>query len=478
MKKLKKLRNILLATTFGLSFGIGKGYSQEKEYYIGDPNYPEKAIKIDKETFWKRAKENPHYYLIPEETVNNSVYTKWYVPIDNKDFGMGWSTPKTIQNSNTQNKSNTSKNYYVPPSNSNKNSELEDLGKAVLIGGAVIGGIYLLNELFKPRKPKYVYTEPPKVNPPANVNAEKNYISEKPWWEETKEPKKENKIWWDEDKSKSENSLEKMVKYSPETKKKLEEEVKIADEFFKEKGMNPGAQVKYKIVGTAEIVDGKLIKKDSYSPERELTDEEKVILYYTYQAMKKHPLPGPVMEGVETVNDLANPEEGAKKADKFFKEKGMNPGAQVKYKIVGTAEIVDGKLIKKDSYSPERELTNEEKIILYHAYNAFRNYTDAGQVMEGMEKINDVQKEGVKNWLNQQIKEEKEVDFLFSKPIGDNTYSYFKLAGKKEIYKNYNESSKIASYVVIKNSPWGDEIINIAKDFKEKVEKTKNFWED
>src|SRR3989344_8647586 len=237
MKKLKKLRNILLATTFGLSFGIGKGYSQEKEYYIGDPNYPEKAIKIDKETFWKRAKENPHYYLIPEETVNNSVYTKWYVPIDNKDFGMGWSTPKTIQNSNTQNKPKTyTPNNYVPPKTSNKNSDLEDLGKAVIIGGAVIGGIYLLNELFKPRKPKYVYTEPPKNNPSVNNTPLINKNSKGPWWEE-----KTDKL------SKELSDLVKeQNKYSPETKKKLEEEAKIADEYFKEIGMNPGAQVKYK----------------------------------------------------------------------------------------------------------------------------------------------------------------------------------------------------------------------------------------
>src|SRR3989344_269312 len=192
MKKLKKLRNILLATTFGLSFGIGKGYSQEKEYYVWDPNHPEKAIKIDKETFWKRAKENPNYYLIPEETVNNSVYTKWYVPIDNKDFGIGWSTPKTTQSyksgsyqaTPSQNKLTPGRNIdYSTPSNSNKNSELEDLGKAVLIGGAVIGGIYLLNEIFKPRQ-KNTYIEPPKNNPSVNNTPLINKNSKGPWWEE------------------------------------------------------------------------------------------------------------------------------------------------------------------------------------------------------------------------------------------------------------------------------------------------------
>ena len=56
------------------------------------------------------------------------------------------------------------------------------------------------------------------------------------------------------------------------------------------------------------------------------------------------------------------------------------------------------------------------------------------------------------------------MDFLFAKPIGDNTYSYFKLAGKED-------------YFVMKNSPSGDAIINVA-DFKEKTEKAGNFWED
>jgi len=66
MRKLKTLKNILLysqarsdfyfslrkyflanllATTVGISFGINKGYSQEKEYYVGDPTYSEEGKK-------------------------------------------------------------------------------------------------------------------------------------------------------------------------------------------------------------------------------------------------------------------------------------------------------------------------------------------------------------------------------------------------------------------------------------------------
>ena len=519
MRKLKTLKNILLysqarsdfyfslrkyflanllATTVGISFGINKGYSQEKEYYVGDPTYSEEGIKkVDEETFWKIAKENNHYRSGMEDELNKSPLTKWYViPGEDKNGGFrsSGSAPKTtqsykagsyqatptkqvefksnnsqtIQNSNTQNKITPGRNInYSTPSNSNKNSDLEDLGKAVIIGGAVIGGIYLLNELFKPRKPKYVYTEPPKVNPPANVNAEKNYISEKQWWEETKEPKKENKNWWEEKTDKLSKELSDLVKeqnkYSPETKKKLEEEAKIADEYFKERGMNPEGQVRYKIVGTAEIgPNGELIKKDSYSPEREMTDEEKVILYHTYQAMKKHPVTGLVMEDVETVNEFGKKgfwDEKYEESGKIFAQPEKN-GAPDNSFYYGTTKF------QKDA-----------KTLLYVAGEKL-----ASPIVGGIEKSIDAEKnirgENVKNWLNQQIKEEKEVDFLFSKPLGDNTYHYFKLAGKEELYKSYNESSKIASYVIIKNSPWGDEIINVAKDFKEKVEKTKNFWED
>ena len=41
---MKTLKNILLATTFGISFGLNSGYSQgNKEYYVGDPTYSEEG---------------------------------------------------------------------------------------------------------------------------------------------------------------------------------------------------------------------------------------------------------------------------------------------------------------------------------------------------------------------------------------------------------------------------------------------------
>ncbi|MDP2673022.1 MAG: hypothetical protein Q8O84_04385, partial [Nanoarchaeota archaeon] len=357
MRKIKKLRNILLATTFGLSFG----FNSTKAQTIKEGVFTYGTYEIEGKTYnvkYERATNDGRVFTRygTNDNKNNLLdYSEIYwIKQENKTTpSQSYKNPnlsKTTQkewedaydkNSNKQNKITPGRNIdYHPPSNTNKNEDLEDLGKTILVGGAIIGGIYLLNELFKPRKPKHVYTEPPKVNPSINDKPLISKNSSGPWWEDNAKKTDENKNWWEEKTTSKE--------LSDLVEKEWNEEVKKADEFFQEIGMNPGAQVKYKVLGTSEIVDGKLIKKDSYSPAREITDEEKVILYYSYKAMKKDPITGSVMEGVELMN---KPE----KVDEFFKEKGMNPGAQVKYKVLGTSEIVDGKLIKKDSYSPARE---------------------------------------------------------------------------------------------------------------------------
>ena len=481
MNKLKTLKNILLATTFGVSFGFNKGYSQEKEYYLGNPNNPKSEIKkIDEKTYNEMLKKG-WSRLDGVWEKNYSVHKDYIVPIDKPKITQknppGNNLSKTTQeewekayeknasrNSNTQNKPtpNTPSNYNYPRYNNASKKSKTNFGDVLNTTNNVLNLTNTLIEIFKPQ-PTYIYPAQPINKNPSEIYNESKKSPEWDWqtnksenvknvdgnfWDD-KEKKTESKSpegnFWDDKPSKELSDLVKeQNKYSPETKKKLEEEAKISDEYFKEIGMNPGAQVKYKVVGTTEIgPDGKLIKKDSYSPEREITDEEKVILYYAYKAMKKHPVTGSVMEGVEIMN---NPE----KVDEFFKEKGMNPGAQTKYNVLGTAEIgPNGELIKKDSYSPARELTDEEKVILYYAYNLSKNYTQAGPVIKGVETIN---------------KLEKDVDFLFAKPIGDNTYSYFKLAGKED-------------YFVMKDSPSGNAIMNVA-NFKEKTKKSVNFWDD
>ena len=386
---MKKLKNILLATTFGLSFG--QGYSQTSEYYFGNPNDPKSEIKkVDKETFFKIWNSKNYSYGM-KDFADKSGSTRWYVVPKtniNAQTTQGKSSSSTYQVS--PNKTITEKKYTPNTSNpnyftpkTNKNSDLDNL----LIGGAVLGGVLILNELFKPRQKNYISPVQPIDNPPAqpiykspsesswdwqDKKSEESLLEKKSgvikrvdedFWGEIKDKKLESKKIANERSKELSDFVEKQIEYSPETKKKLEEEAKISDEYFKEIGMNPGAQVKYKVVGTAEI--------------------------------------GP-----------------------------------------------NGELIKKDSYSPARELTPEEKVILYYAYNLSKNYTSAGPVIKGVETIN---------------KLEKEVDFLFTKPIGDNTYSYFKLAGKED-------------YFVMKNSPYGDAIINLA-DFKEKTEKATNWWD-
>ena len=448
MKKIQKL--FLTGGLFSNILFFNQAHSQEKglgtsekggtwtqgQYQFNRKTYSNKyEITDDKMRTWTR------YYNVNKN--NPTIITS----------ATSWQISDKPQNStNSQNYNKT----YLPKNNKT------NLGNVLNTTNDVLNTALILNELFKPRQKNYVSPTQPIIQPinksPSEIYNESKKSSSSPrleektkksenWWKEEQKNKlkeQQENNWWEEDKLKSENLLEKKVKYSPETKKKLEEEAKISDEYFKEIGMNPGAQVKYKVVGTAEIgPNGELIKKDSFSPEREMTDEEKVILYYAYQTMKKDPIAGSVMEGVEIMN---NPE----KIDEFFKEKGMNPGAQTKYKVLGTAEISpDGKLIKKDSYSPARELTDEEKVVLYYTYKAMENNPLTGPVIKGVETIN---------------KLEKDVDFLFVKPIGDNTYSYFKLAGKE-------------NYFVMKDSPSGNSIMNVA-NFKEKTEKSVNFWDE
>src|SRR3989344_4252261 len=367
MKKIQKL--FLTGGLFSNILFFNQAHSQEKglgtsekggtwtqgQYQFNRKTYSNKyEITDDKMRTWTR------YYNVNKN--NPTIITS----------ATSWQISDKPQNStNSQNYNKT----YLPKNNKT------NLGNVLNTTNDVLNTALILNELFKPRQKNYVSPTQPIIQPinksPSEIYNESKKSSSSPrleektkksenWWKEEQKNKlkeQQENNWWEEDKLKSENLLEKKVKYSPETKKKLEEEAKISDEYFKEIGMNPGAQVKYKVVGTAEI--------------------------------------GP-----------------------------------------------NGELIKKDSYSPEREITDEEKVILYYAYNLSKNYTSAGPVIKGVETIN---------------KLEKEVDFLFTKPIGDNTYSYFKLAGKED-------------YFVMKNSPYGDAIINLA-DFKEKTEKSTTWWD-
>ncbi|MEK6817303.1 MAG: hypothetical protein AABX80_00730, partial [Nanoarchaeota archaeon] len=252
-------------------------------------------------------------------------------------------------------------------------------------------------------------------------------------------------------------------KYSPETKKLFDEEAKIADEFLREKGINPGKSYKYKIVGTAEIgPNGEIIKKDSQHQEREITDEEKIILYHAYNKIKEeNPYgAGIVLEGIETANELEK-----KGAKNFWEEKVKESEKENKPEYIGPNKYNSENKFHQGAIVANNELRKlvPEQIIEFD--KAFDKY-DPKKTGENLEK-----------WMNQQKQEEKEVDFLFAKPIGDNTYYYFKLAGKDNLYKNYNESSKLANYIVIKNSPYGNQIIDIAKDFKKEVEKVANWWD-
>ena len=296
----------------------------------------------------------------------------------------------------TPNKSNTGKNYPAYKNTNKKNSDLNNaLNTALVIGGAAL----ILNELFKPRQKTYVYPTQPIDNSPAQpINKSPSESSwdwqtkksenvksvDEDFWGEIKDRKLESKKIANERSKELSDFVEKQMEYSPETKKLFDEEVKKADEFYKE----------------FYRTDPK-----AYAEAQKLDDLHKVISYNAYQLAKDYTAAGPVMEGMERYNELEEKgienfwKDEIKKADEYFKERGMNPGEQVKYKIVGTAEMgPDGKLIKKNSQSPERKITDEEKVILYYTYKAAKNYTQTGPVIKGVETINKFEKEDSNIW--------------------------------------------------------------------------------
>ncbi len=409
MKKAKKLANILLATTFGVSFGFSnRGYSQaNKEYYIGNPQYTKsEENRIDEKTYnellkkgwsilyssWEDNHSTLKYYIVPENkppATQGKYSSSTYQVSPNKTITEKKYTPNTYKPAPGRNI-----NYYTP-NNSNKNSEL---GKELLTGAAILGGVLILNELFKPRQKNDVYPTQLIDKSPAQLyieskNSEWDWQNKKlgevkgvdeNFWEDFQKENAQKKA--EAEKRANERSrelsdfVEKQIEDSPETKKWFDEEAKKADKFYNEYcKVNPETCTKIQ-------------KMDKL---------HKIIGYNAYQTGKNYTPAGPVMEGIEISDEIEEKgienfwKEEIKRADKFFKEKGMNPGEAVKYKVIGTVEMgPNGKLIKKESQLPAREITSEEKVILYYVYTAIKNYTPAGPVMEGMEKYDEIKKEG------------------------------------------------------------------------------------
>src|SRR3989338_1697922 len=394
---MKKLKNILLATTFGLSFG--QGYSQTKEYYTGNPNDPKSEIKkIDEKTYnemlkkgwsnlagvWENNYSTHKQYIVPENGNNLLKTTK-------KEWNNAYD-----KNSNTQNKPSTNYNYFTPKTNKSKenlgnvlNTTQDALNIALVIGETAV----ILDALLKPRQKNYISPVQPIGNSPAQPIYESPSESSWDWqdkkpeesllekksgvikrvdedfWGEIKDRKLESKKIANERSKELSDFVEKQIEYSPKTKKWFDEEVKKADEFYKE-----------------------FYKADpkAYAEAQKLDDLHKVISYNAYQSAKDYTAAGPVMEGMETYNEIKEKgmknywKDEIKSAEEFYKEKGYS--VETSYKVVGTG--VKG---YKAGGNIQNPITIDEKIrkvIGYEVYKKVKeiNPSGAGTVIEIKEK--------------------------------------------------------------------------------------------
>src|SRR3989338_1725754 len=403
---MKKLKNILLATTFGLSFGISKGYSHETsrklidhgEYYycLNGKSYKKLWSKWSDGTMGLDDIRTPQN---DNDCQENSVFPKTTQDKMRKKGGQyeleDWksnyySTPGGFvpKNSLPQNKPSTNYNYFTPKTN--KNFDLNNaLNTALVVGGAAL----ILNELFKPRNKAPVNNFSNNYNSPAqpiykspsesswdwqDKKSEESLLEKKSgvikrvdedFWGEIKDKKLESKKIANERSKELSDFVEKQIEYSPKTKKWFDEEVKKADEFYKE-----------------------FYKADpkAYAEAQKLDDLHKVISYNAYQSAKDYTAAGPVMEGMETYNEIKEKgmknywKDEIKSAEEFYKEKGYS--VETSYKVVGTG--VKG---YKAGGNIQNPITIDEKIrkvIGYEVYKKVKeiNPSGAGTVIEIKEK--------------------------------------------------------------------------------------------
>ena len=161
--------------------------------------------------------------------------------------------------------------------------------------------------------------------------------------------------------------------------------------------------------------------------------------------------------------------ESGQKNEKQIREEGVENWFEKKVE-----EEIIGEEYTPESESPQTILIIDNEILNLFPTSITGFVKPPEETFENSEKAG----EDLQIWLNEQMQEEKEVDFLFVKPMGDNMYYYFKLIGKENAFPNYNESSKVASYIALKYLfPKGELIIEGAKGLEKEVEDAVNWFE-
>ncbi len=364
---MKKLTNIILATVFGAGFGVGnKVYSQNTGEEI------KKQYESDYEN--SKGKRGEGYYKERSERSKELL---------NKDWGTGepasgHSTPRNSykspypENVSYENKVKAALPDYAPKSSqvgSAHESYMEDLKELKKVYGAE------MNELEKKKA--------------REAQLEKKF--EESWFGDENQQKKANaEIQAKKSSKELSDFVEKQAGYSPETKIWFDEEAKKADEFYKEFYKN----------------DPK-----AYAETQKYDKLHKVIGYNAYKMGEKTPA-GPVLEGMEKYEEIKEKgienywKEEVKEADEFLKQYESNPKLKVisdekrLEEILGTDVHVPK--IEKDKYSEQiNKIAYESdvsKVIRYRAYQYAKNHTEAGKVIEGVEKIEQMKKNNTGSW--------------------------------------------------------------------------------
>ncbi len=424
MKKFKKL--ILTSGIFSSSLFFNPGYSQEKE--IGTS---------EKGGVWTQGQYEvggvKYSYKYERDAGDLGIFTRYYNSpnqINITDVSEPFFIKKGIKPQNSTNSNNYNRTYIPPATKTNSN-----LGNALLIGGAAVGTLWLINELAKPRNkaPVYYNSAPPLNNSSINYNSnpEDNKKAFDEWLNGKEET--ENKKSFDEwlngkEETENKKSFDEWLNGKEEFKEKYEIKYnsidnlqanktskELSDFVEKQAGTSPETKIWFdKEYQEAEEFYKEFYKNDpeAYAKTKDLDKLHKVIGYNSYKLAKEYTPVGTVLEGMEIYEDIKEKglenfwKDEVKEADEFYKKREsysklkVMPNEKELEKMLGTDVYVPK--FKEDKYSEQiNKIAYESdvaKVIRYRAYQYIKNNTEAGEVIEGIEKVDEMKKDDSKSF--------------------------------------------------------------------------------
>lgn len=454
---MQKLTKLILTGGISLSSSFfNQGYSQ---YQVNGKNYSKKYETTDDQgRTWTR-----YYNTDAKNPTIRTDETSWQI-------------------SGSQ-KSNNSYNYNKTYNSNKKNSGFE---QGLLIGGATLSALWLINEISKPRnKPVINYNYPsnnPQTNynftPKDNVDWWKENNSDRNWWEqETK--KTESSNWWDEEEKnpyqlKSVKSLDDAL--NEQQQKKAESKIKsekmsreLSDFAEKQVGLSQETKIwfdnNYK---EADEFFKDFYKNDpkAYAETQKFDKLHKIIAYQTYQHAKEDSRTGPVLEGIETYNEIKKDGIEVKEIAEIAEEKTAEklPGGELMLKI--DENFYEFMKDENGKNYWEEEYTEAE----YKMPEDVKNFYD-GEMKEAREFYSETNKikarpneEELEKILNTEVNLPQKIGVNREKNVDETTSDIAKLI--------YYESCKLIATI---DPTFMGEIFKISKELK--YEEKQNWWE-